>query len=167
MHERAAAAKVLGYAAVKYADLKGNRVSNYVFSYDRMLDKKGNTAVYLLYASARITSILRRAKEELGIEVDALIASGETVNLVHDTELALGKAILRFQEVVEQSLTTLTPSTLCEYLYELCTLNSKFYLNCHIIGEPEQNQRLLLLAALEATLRKGYSLIGIGYLEKI
>ena len=167
VHERAAAAKVLGYAAVKYADLKGNRVSNYVFSYDRMLDKKGNTAVYLLYASARITSILRRAKEELGIEVDALIASGETVNLVHDTELALGKAILRFQEVVEQSLTTLTPSTLCEYLYELCTLNSKFYLNCHIIGEPEQNQRLLLLAALEATLRKGYSLIGIGYLEKI
>ena len=47
-HERAEAAKILGYAAVKYADLKGNRQSNYVFSYDRMLDKKGNTAGALL-----------------------------------------------------------------------------------------------------------------------
>ena len=84
-----------------------------------------------------------------------------------EAELALAKHLLAFQEVIERTLTGLTPSTLCEYLYELCTLNSKFYLNCHIIGEPEQNQRLLLLAALEATLRKGYSLIGIGYLEKI
>ena len=50
--EMEGAARVLGYGAVKYADLKSNRTTNYVFSFDRMLDPKGNTAIYLLYAGA-------------------------------------------------------------------------------------------------------------------
>ena len=58
--QMAHASRVIGYGAVKYADLKGNRNSNYNFSYERMLDPKGNTAVYLLYAGARVSSILRR-----------------------------------------------------------------------------------------------------------
>lgn len=37
----------MGYGAVKYADLKNSRLTNYRFSYDAMLDLKGNTAVYL------------------------------------------------------------------------------------------------------------------------
>ena len=89
------------------------------------------------------------------------------MRLVEETELALGKALLRFQEVVEQCLTTLTPSVMCDYLYELCGQFTKFYSACKVLGTPEQNQRLLLLCALEKVLRKGYSLIGIGYLEKI
>jgi len=165
--ERAAAAKVLGYAAIKYADLKGNRQSNYVFTYDRMLDAKGNTAVYLLYAGARISSILRTAKESRGFDLQAMLASGATVTLVDATELALGKGMLRFHEVVEQCLRTLSPSTLCEYLYELCNSLTKFYQACKVLGSPEQDQRLLLLSALQKVLRTGYALIGIGFLEKI
>lgn len=48
-------------AAVKYYDLKQNRISTYNFDYDKMLDPKGNTAVYLMYAYARICSIMRKA----------------------------------------------------------------------------------------------------------
>ena len=43
------AARIMGISAIKYADLHNNRTTNYTFSYDRMLDLKGNTAVYLLY----------------------------------------------------------------------------------------------------------------------
>lgn len=50
----------MGYGAVKYADLKNSRLTNYKFSFDSMLDLKGNTAVYLLYAHARICSIIRK-----------------------------------------------------------------------------------------------------------
>ncbi len=52
--ELEAAASAMGYGAVKYADLKNHRSTNYKFSYDDMLSLKGNTAVYLLYAHARI-----------------------------------------------------------------------------------------------------------------
>lgn len=51
----------MGISAVKYFDLKQNKVSNYVFSFDDMLNQKGNTGVYLIYAYVRICSILRNA----------------------------------------------------------------------------------------------------------
>lgn len=54
------AARVIGYGAVKYFDLKQHPSTNYIFSYDRMLDTKGDTAVYLLFAYARLASILRK-----------------------------------------------------------------------------------------------------------
>lgn len=47
-------AGIMGYGAVKYADLKNHRMTNYKFSFEDMLTLKGNTAVYLEYAHARI-----------------------------------------------------------------------------------------------------------------
>ena len=39
--ELEAAAAVIGYGAVKYFDLKQHPTTNYIFSYERMLDTKG------------------------------------------------------------------------------------------------------------------------------
>uniref|UniRef100_A0A6N2MYW0 arginine--tRNA ligase n=1 Tax=Salix viminalis TaxID=40686 RepID=A0A6N2MYW0_SALVM len=49
---------------VLYADLKNNRLTNYTFDFDQMLNDKGNTAVYLLYAHARICSIIRKSGKD-------------------------------------------------------------------------------------------------------
>jgi arginyl-tRNA synthetase len=49
-----AAKEAVAYGCIKYADLSHNRVHDYVFSFDKMLDSKGNTAVYLQYAYMRI-----------------------------------------------------------------------------------------------------------------
>lgn len=51
----------IAYGCIKYADLSHNRNHEYVFSFDKMLEDKGNTAVYLLYALTRIRSIARAA----------------------------------------------------------------------------------------------------------
>ena len=58
----------MGYAAVKYADLKNQRLTNYKFSFDDMLSLKGNTAVYLLYAHARIAGIVRKSNKDVASE---------------------------------------------------------------------------------------------------
>ena len=158
-------ARTLGYSAVKYADLKNNRTSNYIFSYDRMLDDKGNTAVYLLYAGARIASILRNADAKN--DVAGYLSAGVRIELKHESELALGRALLRFPEVVQQTLHALFPSVLCDYVYDLCLLFTKFYAACKVIGSAEEGPRLLLLSALEKTLRTAFGLLGIGYLERI
>lgn len=60
-----AAAAALGYGAVKYADLKNSRLTNYKFAFDAMLSLKGNTAVYLLYAHARIAGIVRKGGKDV------------------------------------------------------------------------------------------------------
>ena len=165
--ELLATAKVLGYGAVKYADLKSNRISDYKFSFDRMLNPNGNTAVYLLYAGARIASIIRKA----GVDVDALLASGETIALAQEAELQLGRKLLAFQETVERAVDpdVLLPSVLCEYVYELCVALSDFYnqRECKVIGSPEQSSRLLLLRATQRVMQQCFDLLGIAYLDRL
>uniref|UniRef100_A0A183BBU5 tRNA-synt_1d domain-containing protein n=1 Tax=Echinostoma caproni TaxID=27848 RepID=A0A183BBU5_9TREM len=51
------AQEAVAYGCIKYADLSHNRINDYVFSFDKMLEDKGNTAVYLLYAYTRIRNV--------------------------------------------------------------------------------------------------------------
>ncbi|KAG5547380.1 hypothetical protein RHGRI_013164 [Rhododendron griersonianum] len=118
-------AEAVGYGAVKYADLKNNRLTNYTFNFDQMLNDQGNTAVYLLYAHARICSIIRKS----GKDVEELKKTGALV-LEHPNERALGLHLLQFAEIVEEACTNLLPNVLCEYLYNLSGHFTTFYTNC-------------------------------------
>ncbi|KAL3846141.1 hypothetical protein ACJIZ3_003544 [Penstemon smallii] len=155
-------AEAVGYGAVKYADLKNNRSTNYIFSFDQMLDDRGNTAVYLLYAHARICSIIRKS----GKDVEELKESGKIV-LAHADERVLGFHLLQFPEVVEEACTTLLPNTLCEYLYNLSEDFTRFYTNCQVVGSAEETSRLLLCEATAVVMRKCFYLLGITPVYKI
>lgn len=74
----------VAYGCIKYADLSHNRSHDYVFSFDKMLEDKGNTAVYLLYALTRIRSIINN----LGSHCQDL---NEPISLDHEKELKLAK----------------------------------------------------------------------------
>ena len=58
-------AQKIGIGAVKYADLSQYRMTDYIFSWDRMLSLQGNTAPYLQNAYVRIRSIFPRKRAEL------------------------------------------------------------------------------------------------------
>lgn len=73
------------------------------YSYKRMLDTRGNTAVYLQFAHARLASILSKARDELNVDLAALKASPELVSVEHDTERALAFELLMFSDVIEVS----------------------------------------------------------------
>lgn len=95
-------AKILGIAAVKYADLSMNRESNYRFSFSKMLSLNGNTAPYMLYAFVRIEGIKRKALSEFKLDLKELqeIMSAESISLSQPEELALAKSILKCDEVL-------------------------------------------------------------------
>ena len=86
-------ARAVGIGAVKYSDLSKDRVSDYVFSWEKMLAMDGNTAPYLQYAYARIQSIFRKADGDRG--------AGAALHLDGKHELALAKHILRLGEIVD------------------------------------------------------------------
>ncbi|KAK4791819.1 hypothetical protein SAY86_032232 [Trapa natans] len=155
-------AKAIGYGAVKYADLKNNRLTNYTFNFDQMLNDKGNTAVYLLYAHARICSIIRKS----GKEIEELKKTA-VISLDHPDERALGLHLLQFAESVEEACTNLLPNVLCEYLYNLSENFTKFYSNCQVIGKPEEASRLLLCEATAVVMRQCFHLLGIEPVYKI
>ncbi|KAM3712291.1 hypothetical protein ACB098_01G171800 [Castanea mollissima] len=155
-------AEAIGYGAVKYADLKSNRLTNYTFSFDQMLNDKGNTAVYLQYAHARICSIIRKS----GKDIEELKSMGAIV-LDHADERALGLHLLQFSEVVEEACTNLLPNVLCEYLYNLSEFFTTFYSNCQVVGSAEETSRLLLCEATATVMRKCFYLLGIVPVYKI
>ncbi|XP_051138459.1 LOW QUALITY PROTEIN: arginine--tRNA ligase, chloroplastic/mitochondrial-like [Andrographis paniculata] len=155
-------AEAVGYGAVKYADLKNNRTTNYTFSFDQMLNDKGNTAVYLLYAHARICSIIRKS----GKDIEELIKTG-TLDLAHPDERVLGLHLLQFAERVEEACNNLLPNVLCEYLYNLSEDFTRFYTNCQVVGSAEETSRLLLCEATARVMRTCFHLLGITPVYKI
>ncbi|BAY75490.1 arginyl-tRNA synthetase [Nostoc linckia NIES-25] len=159
-------AKVVGISAVKYADLSQNRTSNYVFSYDKMLDLKGNTAPYMLYAYARIQGISRKG------EINFKELGNHAVVLEHETELALAKYLLQLDEVINTVEQDLLPHRLCEYLYELSKKFNQFYdrdrgVRVLDAEEPQRTSRLILCDLTARTLKLGLSLLGIQVLERM
>jgi arginyl-tRNA synthetase len=68
--------------AVKYFDLRRNPTSNYKFSYDEMLDTRGNTAIYLLYAHARLESICTKGSVDFNVNVEELMKDTSTNKIV-------------------------------------------------------------------------------------
>merc|ERR1712176_131598 len=96
--EMLAAETNVAYGCIKYADLSHNRNHEYIFSFDKMLDDRGNTAAYMLYAYTRIRSIARTANVT---EEQLAKAREDGLKLDHEKELKLGKLLLRFGEVLQ------------------------------------------------------------------
>jgi arginyl-tRNA synthetase len=156
--------RVVGISAVKYADLSQNRNSNYIFSYAKMLDRKGNTAPYMLYAYARVQSISRKGE----IDFERLPEDAKII-LEHESELALAKYLLQLTETIASVERDLLPNRLCEYLYELSQKFNKFYEFCPVLQSDEtaRTSRLILCDLTARTLKLGLSLLGISVLERM
>jgi arginyl-tRNA synthetase len=160
--DRQQIADTVGIAAVKYSELSKNRTSDYIFDWSSMLSFEGNTAPYLLYAYARIQSVLRRLEEEGA-------TPGDRIVLDATEERALALKVLQFTEVVRQLGVDCYPNQLCLYLYELSGTFMKFYESCPILkADAELRQSRLALAALTAqTLKRGLNLLGIEPLNRM
>lgn len=162
-----AAKEAVAFGCIKYADLSHNRTNDYVFSFDKMLDDRGNTAAYLLYALTRIRSITRLAKIDDGTLQRA--AAETTMLLTHDKEWKLGKCVLRFAEILHKILDDLYLHTLCDYLFELATTFTEFYDSCYCVEKDRQTGevvkvnmwRMLLCEATAAVMAKGFAILGL------
>ncbi len=154
-----AIAHSIGIGAVKYADLSKDRLSDYVFDWDKMLAFEGNTAPYLQYVYARIQSIFRKAAG----------SAGGAIQLDTPEELTLSKHILRFGEIVELVSRELKPHLLCTYLYELASKFSAFYENCPVLKSEGATKasRLTLCGVTAQTMAMGLDLMGIEHPEQM
>jgi arginyl-tRNA synthetase len=164
--DRRTVAERVGIGAIKYADLAHNRVSDYKFSYDKMLAMTGNTAAYMQYSYARVSSIFGKG----GVDVDQLRASGAAITLSYPAERALGLAILQFSEALDRVVADYRPNLLTDYLYDLAGKYSSFFENCPVLkAETEElrTSRLLLCDLTARTLQRGLNLLGIEVVERM
>jgi arginyl-tRNA synthetase len=168
-----AAAEKIGYGAVKYFDLKQHPETNYIFSYENMLNTKGDTAVYLLFAYARVASILRKAEEEKNIQLAGFLPNAEVLLQTHLTipeERALAFELLQFGDCIVTVLNELLPNRLCDYIKELSVKFTEFVTKCQVLNNENvevTQARLLLCEATRRTMKQCFALLGIEPCERI
>ncbi len=163
--EKDGVARAVGIGALRYNDLKENRMTDIVFDWEKMLDWSGDSGPYLQYAYARLRSIIR--KSEL---VESKITKADASLLESDVELGLIRKIFEFPEVVEKAAGLYATSTLATYLYKLAVAANKFYETTPILKDEDvkrRDARLMLVAVAARTLRSGLGLLGIEAPEKI
>ncbi len=155
-------AAAIGIGAVKYAELSQHRLTDYVFSWDKMLAFHGNTAPYLQNAYVRIQSIFRR--QAASGEVESSMRSATALALTEPAELALAKKLAQFAETVPAVLDDFRPNLLATYLFELANEFHAFYEACPVLKSEGVTRatRLALCRVTANALKTGLDLLGIG-----
>lgn len=162
--EQAEVGKTVGIGCLKYADLSGDRVKDYVFDWNRMVSFEGNTAAYIQYSYTRARSILRKAE----VTDEAVRAYAVSVTTPEEKQLAL--KLQQFPAVVDSVALSLEPHRLCNYLYDLAAFSHKFIETCPVLkaeDEATKQSRLAMCLVMADTLRLGLGLLGIGVLERM
>ncbi len=158
-------ARAVGIGAIKYADLSQNPQSLITFTWDKALAMDGNSAPYLQYACARISSVQDKYRERFpqGDPAQWPIILGEPV------ERRLALRLIRFPSVVLRAAALYRPSVLADYLYDLAQTYSSFYQNVPFLKAEEgvRESRVRLCGLVVRTLRQGLNLLGIETPERI
>ena len=155
--EHARVARMVGLAAIKFADLQNYRTTNYVFDLDRFTSFEGKTGPYLLYAAVRVKSLMRKAAE-------AGVKPG-TISVQADEERDLVLALDAFGSAIDQAIDNRAPNALCDHAFSLAQAFSKFYSACPILGAPDEATKSSRLALAEATLKQLELSLGLLGLE--
>ncbi len=160
--ERAEVASIVGIGSVKFAELSQHRMTDYVFSWDRMLALQGDTAPYLQYSYVRVRSIFRKLDGQINIDPSAL-------SIEADAEVHLARMLVRFGETVPILLDDFRPNLLANYLLELAKAFHSFFEACPVLKSEgdTQNTRLALCELTSQVLEKGLGLLGIEVPERM
>jgi arginyl-tRNA synthetase len=184
--EKSDISKMIGIGAVKYADLSQYRMTDYIFSWEKMLSLHGNTAPYLQNAYVRIRSIFRKAGEAAvatplpaapELREGGWGVGGKTghrpvateLTLTEPAEINLAKRLCQFAEIVPQVLNGFRPNILANYLFELANSFHTFYEACPVLksDEPARSSRLALCDLTGRVLQRGLDLLGIKVPERM
>lgn len=170
----------VGVDATRYLML--SKSADQAIDFDIEVAKKqdsSNPVYYVQYAHARICSILRKAGEARGMNVES--AGIEEIvaelglddiglsPLAHESELALMRKMADFSELVAGAARDRAPFRLTHYAQELAGLFHSFYGNCHVLGEEEsvEKARLALVDSTRIVLALSLDLLGVSAPERM
>lgn len=161
-------AKQVGIGAVIFQELSNNRIKDYVFSWEKVLNFEGETGPYVQYTHARAASVLRNG----GALTDQVIAAPDKVNteyITGDSAYELAKLIYRFPDIVLEAGEKYEPSIVTRHIVDIAQNFNKFYHDEHILvdNEEEKKAKLLLVYAAKQTIQNGLKLLGMEAPERM
>ncbi len=161
-------ARQVGIGAVIFQELSNNRIKDYVFSWDKVLDFNGETGPYVQYTYARAASVLRNAGEEAARRAeDPLAAKPEYIT--GESAYQLSKLIYALPQVIQDAGDKFEPSVVTRHIVDMAQAFNRFYHDEHILtdNEDEKISKLALVLAAKTAIRNGLSLLGMEAPERM
>ena len=118
----------LTVATIKYADLLPFRTTDYIFDIEKFSSFEGKTGPYILYTMVRIKSILDKVK------TDKILIN----KICNETQRNIYIKLLELSKVLNNAYNEKSLSYICEYLFDICSLFNKFYGECSIVNEENE-----------------------------
>ena len=151
-------AKAVGIGAVIFQELSNNRIKDYVFKWDKVLNFDGETGPYVQYTHARACSVLRNAGEiAANLDTAAIDYSYITGGAAYE----LAKLIYKFPAVIVDAAEKYEPSVLTRHIVDIAQAFNKFYHDEH------KKAKLALVLAAKDTIKNGLALLGIKAPERM
>lgn len=159
----------VGVDAARFIFLSRKSDSHLDFDLDMVKQQSmDNPVYYVQYAHARISSLMRKAAEQ-GVELPPVSASLMAL-LSTPEDIALLKAMDRFEDMVELAARTLSPHHVSHYLMELAGILHRYYTVHHILSGDDQDllkARILLFSAVALVIGSGLNLLGVTAPERM
>lgn len=155
--------KIVGLAALKYADLSNQISKDYIFDIDKFTSLDGNTGPYILYTLVRIKSILKKFYETTNVTDNKIIAPTEEI------EKQLLITISKYNNVLEESYLDNAPYRICAYLYELANTFNTYYQKVKILQADSEklNSNIAMLTLMKNIFETGINLLGFEAPERM
>jgi arginyl-tRNA synthetase len=167
--EKKKIAKTVGLGAVKYNDLSQNRLTDITFNWDKMLSFEGNSAPYLQYTYARISSVIEKYKKEnrLGSLLPSKKPQFELLR--EPAEKDILRQLIKYPQAIESAAKENGPHLVALYIYNLASSYNTFYNSFPILKTDKElmKARLALSEAVAIVIKNGLGLLGIDVLEKM
>lgn len=162
-NEKAEISKIVGLAALKYADLSNQISKDYIFDIDKFTSLEGKTGPYILYTLVRIKSILNKFYENNTLKENKIL------NPEEDIEKQLLLKISKYNQILEESYIENAPSKICTYLYELANIFNSFYQKIKILQEDSNrlDSNITLLNLMKKIFENGIDLLGFEAPERM
>ncbi len=158
--------EMIGLGALKYFILKVDPRKNMLFNPEESIDFNGNTAPFIQYTHARISSILRTAGKTRLKHLKPM----EDASVINDKERELLKYIYYFPALISEAAKEYSPALIANYVYELCKAFNQFYHDHSVLNEPDRaisDFRLMLSQLTAQVICNGMSLLGIRVPDKM
>jgi len=157
--------KIMTDSALKFGMLKIDNNKEIIFDEQEWLDLEGETGPYILYACARINSVITKAKLQ-GVNVSQRI-NFSVLNTTEDTTLL--RILEKEHRIIEEAATNFKPSVVARYVLELAQKFNEYYHKNQIIQENHDllKARLFLLFKIKETIERCMNLLGIKTLEEM
>lgn len=161
-------AKDVGIGAVVFQELSNNRIKDYVFKWDKVLNFDGETGPYVQYTHARCASVLRKAGNDVVAKASAL-KDIEYGLLCSDSAYELAKLLYKFPDVIVDAGEKYEPSIVTRHVVNMAQGFNRFYHDEHILvdNEEEKIAKVALVIAAKDAIKNGLALLGMKAPERM